>query len=137
MFTLVRMTVHVSENTHHKVSTNLIIRREQVKEYQENYSLNKTASGQVSEAELVDKLRKNKVNTISLVAEFDQKIAGHILLSEMHTADNTSIKIMGLAPMAVHPDFQQQGIGSQLICILFYRVLGSIMVGCKNRSSFC
>jgi len=96
------------------MATNLIIRHEQVQDYQKIYSLNKTAFGQVSEAELVDKLRKNKVNTISLVAEIDQKIVGHILLSEMHTSNNLRIKILGLATMAVHPDFQQKGIGSNI-----------------------
>ncbi len=94
---------------------NLTIRDELEQDYQKVFNLNQMAFGQNSEAELVDKLRQNKVNTVSLVAEADKETVGHIMLSEMHTSDSISVKILGLAPMAVHPDCQQKGIGSKLV----------------------
>lgn len=72
--------------------------------------------GDNGEAELIALIRKNCVNHISLVAEKDNKVCGHVLFSRTHirTADS-QVAGMALAPMAVAPDCQRSGIGSQLV----------------------
>ena len=52
---------------------------------------------------------------MSLVAEQDGLLVGHILFSPVTLDSNTSLILMGLAPMAVHPDYQGRGIGKALI----------------------
>lgn len=80
------------------------------------YSVNMTAFGQPDEADLVDRLRSEGVVLISLVAEDQKRIVGHILFSRMliETASG-SVSAVSLAPMAVLPEYQRQGIGGRLI----------------------
>lgn len=78
--------------------------------------LNEAAFKQPDEAKLVDALRENVTPLISLVAELDDCLTGHILFSPVTVeSDDTSWMALGLAPMAVAPDQQKQGIGSALI----------------------
>jgi putative acetyltransferase len=65
-----------------------------------------------AEANLVDNLRTNGKAIVSLVAVEDGEIVGHILFSEVTLGDAT---IIGLAPVAVLPSHQKQGIGASLI----------------------
>ena len=64
----------------------------------------------------MDKLRQTCPGLLSLVAEKDNRRVGHILFSPA-VIDNLGqhIEGMGLAPMAVLPDHQYQGIGSMLV----------------------
>ncbi len=58
---------------------------------------------------------RNKV-TVSLVAEQDGRIVGHILFSPVTiVSTGTVFPAVGLAPMAVLPELQRQGIGSLLV----------------------
>ena len=66
------------------------------------------------EGKIVNNLRKNKNLTISLVCEIDGKLAGHIAYSPIRNKNEEVIGI-GLAPVAVLPRLQNQGIGSRLI----------------------
>ncbi|MBZ5603346.1 MAG: N-acetyltransferase [Acidobacteriia bacterium] len=75
-------------------------------------SLNEAAFGRPDEANLVDQLRCDGDSLLSLVAEVDRKIAGHILFSRMWVEN---VAAVALAPMSVIPEFQNRGIGSQLI----------------------
>jgi putative acetyltransferase len=61
-------------------------------------------------------VRKEGVVLVSLVAELDQQIAGHILFSRMwiETAGGP-IPAACLAPVAVLPGYQRRGIGARLI----------------------
>jgi putative acetyltransferase len=69
-----------------------------------------------SEAELVEQLRSDGRTAVSLVAEDDGKIVGHVLFSRMSVdADGRELRGLGLAPVAVVPDRQRTGIGSALI----------------------
>lgn len=80
------------------------------------YEVNKAAFGHVDEAELVDSLRSNGFVQLSLVAEKDGLVVGHILFSELQIfCEDTTIAGLALAPMAVMPEHQRQGIGSQLV----------------------
>jgi putative acetyltransferase len=77
--------------------------------------VNELAFGQPAEADLVEKLRRTCGDALSLVAE-DGAIVGHILFTPVVVeVRGRHILGMGLAPMAVLPDRQRQGIGSQLV----------------------
>ncbi len=78
--------------------------------------INQKAFGQPDESKLIDKLRESCLNLLSLVAELDNKIVGHILFSPVVIdSTNGTINGMGLGPMATLPDYQHQGIGAGLI----------------------
>ena len=76
---------------------------------------NLLAFGQPAEADLVEALREACAEALSLVAE-DGAVVGHILFTPV-VVEGSGRRIvgMGLAPMAVAPDRQRQGIGSQLV----------------------
>lgn len=67
-----------------------------------------------SEHDLVIALSKGSafVPELSLVAEVDGEIVGYILFTEIQIGDHREV---ALAPLAVKPDKQQQGIGKELI----------------------
>ena len=71
---------------------------------------------QTAEADLVDQLLRNCSSRISLVAVSAGPIVGHILFTPVTIqAKKGIIAGMGLGPMAVLPEFQHHGIGSQLV----------------------
>ncbi len=52
---------------------------------------------------------------LSLVADVQGRVVGHILFSNAKIAHSALVNARILAPLAIHPDFQAQGIGRQLI----------------------
>lgn len=70
-----------------------------------------SAFGRSAEAELIEALREAGDSVVSLVAEEDGQIVGHVLLSRM----NAPFPALALAPVSVIPARQRQGIGSALI----------------------
>jgi len=67
---------------------------------------------------LVEALRKNKafIPRLSLVAEVDNRVVGHILFTPLQIiSSDTVYHSLTLAPVSVLPDYQNQGIGSGLI----------------------
>lgn len=89
------------------------IRHENPEDYEAVYRINELAFEQTGEADLVEKLRAAEPY-ISLVAIKDDKIVGHIFFSQV-TLEDKEINALGLAPMAVLPEFQKQGVGSELV----------------------
>jgi putative acetyltransferase len=68
------------------------------------------------EAELVDLLRANGHLVLSLVAEIEGAIVGHIAYSPARfDPEQTAVRAVLLGPVAVDPGWQRQGIGSALI----------------------
>jgi putative acetyltransferase len=65
-----------------------------------------------TEAEIVDKLRADGDLVISLVATDDDAIVGHVALSKAHVEEHDAL---GLGPIGVIPDRQDQGIGAALM----------------------
>ena len=68
-----------------------------------------------AEADLVDALRADAEPIVSLVAEADGTIVGHILFSPVTLDSDPELRVMGLGPMAVLPDWQNRGVGSALV----------------------
>jgi GNAT superfamily N-acetyltransferase len=68
-----------------------------------------------AEADLVEALRRSGVSLVSLVAEVNLEIIGHILFSPVWLNDHANLNLMGLGPMAVMPDQQRKGVGSELV----------------------
>jgi putative acetyltransferase len=92
------------------------IRPEQPGDQPQIRIINQQAFGGDTEAELVDTLRQSGVSLISLVAEEDHQLIGHILFSPVTLSGQARIPaIAGLGPMAVLPEWQRRGIGSLLV----------------------
>jgi putative acetyltransferase len=94
----------------------IIIRPEEPRDIAAIRKVVEEAFGQPAEANLVDALRRNGKATLSLVAEESGQIVGHILFSPVtiETGDD-QFGGVGLAPMAVSPERQNEGIGSLLV----------------------
>ena len=71
------------------------------------------AFGSAGEAGLVDGLRRSGALTLSAVAVVDSRVVGHVAFSPV-TIGGPHLAL-ALAPVAVAPDCQRQGIGSALI----------------------
>ena len=93
------------------------IRQEVKEDHKRVYEINKRAFGQENESKLIEKIRKgpNFVPELSLVAEKDNEIVGHILFSKIKIVGESEFETLALAPMAVIPKLQKQGIGGKLI----------------------
>jgi putative acetyltransferase len=78
-------------------------------------AVNESAFETQVEADLVGALRQQARPLISLVAEGDDTVLGHILFTPVELTGYPELKIMGLAPMAVLPAHQRLGIGSALV----------------------
>jgi predicted N-acetyltransferase YhbS len=72
--------------------------------------------GTTTEAALVRSMREREelIGDLTLVAEIDGRVVGHIAFSEV-TLDGQAARGLGLAPVAVAPDVQEVGVGSLLI----------------------
>ncbi len=81
------------------------------------FSLTERAFPSDAEARLIDALRLSQALTLSLVAEVDGLVVGHLAFSPVTitTPDGRAITAIGLGPMAVEPARQRTGIGAALI----------------------
>lgn len=96
----------------------LNIQQETAQDFNAVFELNKLAFGQENEPKLVELLRKSSafIPELSLVAWFQNQIVGHILFTKIKIVNNENdTESLALAPMAVLPEFQQKGIGGQLV----------------------
>ena len=92
----------------------MIIRNENFEDVRIIHEINIEAFENDSEAKLVDRLRESQIEIISLVAEVNKKLVGHIFFSPL-TIDKHNLRIAGLAPIAVLPDYQNKRIGDWFI----------------------
>ena len=63
---------------------------------------------------IINALRAANALTVSLVAEIDGKLVGHIAFSPVTFSDGSE-NWYGLGPISVLPDYQKQGIGTKLV----------------------
>jgi len=63
---------------------------------------------------IINALRDADALTISIVADIDSRIVGHIAFSPVIISDGTK-DWYGLGPISVLPEYQKQGIGKSLI----------------------
>ncbi len=63
---------------------------------------------------IIEALRAAKALTLSLVAEVDGRVVGHIAFSPVAISDGTK-NWYGLGPVSVLPEYQRRGIGKALI----------------------
>ena len=93
-----------------------LIRDEQPADLDPIRAVNQAAFGRAGEADLIDHLRSEGATLLSLVAEQNGQLVGHILFSRMTIETPLgSIAAVSLAPMAVLPERQGQQIGSELV----------------------
>lgn len=97
----------------------MLIRKTEIKDYETIYSVVKCAFDSAehadgNEQDLVNELRKGDafIPELSLVAETDGKIVGHIMFTKAMVGDKT---VLVLAPLSVLPEYQRKGIGTALI----------------------
>ena len=94
----------------------LEIRREAYSDASQICRINQLAFGRATEADVIDRLRRNCPDFISSVAVVDDQIVGHCLFTPAWLeAPQGRVIGMGLAPVAVLPDYQNCGIGGKLI----------------------
>ncbi|RCJ21929.1 GCN5 family acetyltransferase [Nostoc minutum NIES-26] len=93
------------------------IRSETIADVAAIAEVNQLAFGRQNEAYLVEQIRQSDrfIPSLSLVAEVDGKVVGHILFSYVDLVGEQQLQVLALAPMAVHPTVQRQGIGTQLV----------------------
>jgi len=97
---------------------NIIIRQELKEDSEKIKEINDQAFEQEDESRLVNKLREKDqfMPELSLIAEIDKKLVGHILFYPVRIkyahGEHTTLS---LGPMAVIPEYQKKGIGGKLI----------------------
>jgi putative acetyltransferase len=94
------------------------VRTERKEDIEAIHMVNNLAFGQEDEAVLVQRIRESSgfMPELSLVAVKDSQVVGHILFSRIHMdTPKGDVVVLSLAPMAVLPEFQNSGIGSQLV----------------------
>lgn len=95
---------------------NAIIRSERPDDVAAIHAVNAAAFPTSDEAKLIDRLRADGDLVLSLVAEQNGTIAGHVGFSRMSVDDNGLWhNAVALAPVAVIPAHQRKGIGKALI----------------------
>lgn len=100
------------------MSGHIDIRPERPGDLAQVREVNALAFGQAEEADLVDQLRADGDVLASLVATgAEGMIDGHILFSRLELLfdDGTTADAAALAPVAVRPDRQRQGVGKALV----------------------
>ena len=95
---------------------NLEIRPETNEDAKCVWNVNRNAFETEAEANLVNALRDGGYSEVSLIAVVDGEIVGHILFTRITIVTKTgTVDALSLAPMAVLPSHQRQGIGSKLV----------------------
>lgn len=94
----------------------MVIRHESEEDIAAIRELHEQAFEQSLEADIVEALRKNCTELLSIVAEHDGKIIGHVLFSPAEIeGPHGVLQGVALAPMAVAADMRRKGIGTRLV----------------------
>ena len=116
-FPIYTPSVSSNQEEHHSMQ-GITVRKEESADVKAIDVVHMSAFEGDDEVGLIDSLRKSStfVPDLSLVAEFNSRIVGHVLLTKVrlqHGASGTDI--LALAPMAVVPSQSHRGIGGELV----------------------
>jgi putative acetyltransferase len=78
---------------------------------------------------IVNALRKAGQLTLSLVADAEGTVVGHVAVSPVSLSDGT-LKWFGLGPISVLPKHQGRGVGSRLMCNALHLLREQGAAGC-------
>lgn len=78
---------------------------------------------------IIEALRADSALTVSLIAEVDGHVVGHVAFSPVTISDGTQ-NWYGLGPVSVLPEHQRKGIGKSLILEGLSRLKGLNAKGC-------
>lgn len=93
------------------------IRQESEADSTEVLEVIRLAFGRNAESQLVEKFRQNPnyIPELSLVAEYEGHVIGHILFFPIEVkVDGEALQTLVLAPLSVHPSYQWRGVGGEL-----------------------
>lgn len=101
----------------------IMIRQETEEDFRQVQEVVRLAFQGVEESDhtehlLVERLRRSDayIPQLSLVAETDGRIAGHVLLSEVKVVSGSDVHtVLSVAPLSVLPAYQRKGIGGMLL----------------------
>ena len=93
----------------------MLIRAEERSDWAAVHAVNVSAFQTPAEANLVDAQRAQAEPFVTLIAEDDDAIVGQIMFSPVSLSGHPALRLMGLAPIAVAPEYQRKGIGSALV----------------------
>ena len=94
----------------------MIVRAEVLGDAEAIRQVTLSAFGQPDEADLVERLRAREPGYLGLVAVEGGEVVGHIAFSPVTLAPEPwELSALGLAPMAVRPERQREGVGSMLV----------------------
>lgn len=102
---------------------NIVVRKETEKDYSicelvTDKAFEKEEHSDHREQYLVAKLRKSEefIPELSLVAEIEGKIVGHIMFTKLYIKSDERTEIsLALAPVSVLPEYQNKGVGTKLV----------------------
>ncbi|MEW6400901.1 MAG: N-acetyltransferase, partial [Chloroflexota bacterium] len=90
---------------------NITIRPETPEDYEAVRKIVTSSFPSEAEARLIDMLRANGRAIVSLVAEQQGLVIGHILFSPVNTSPASRPNGLGLAPVAVTAEYRSRGVG--------------------------
>jgi putative acetyltransferase len=91
------------------------VRDERPSDERRVFAIQAAAFGRENEAQLVDALRAAAGPRISLVAERDGRVIGHVFVSQVAVDPDARVPAGGLGPVGVDPAEQSRGVGSALV----------------------
>jgi putative acetyltransferase len=95
---------------------NVHVRQETPADHSAIHAVVADAFGRDEEARLVAALREGGYGRLSLVAELDGQVVGHLLFSDLPiVAEDSTVPALALAPLSVVREHQRRGIGIQLV----------------------
>jgi len=95
--------------------TPCVVRLEQREDRVAIRKLHEAAFARHFEARLVDVLREKARPYLGMVAIDHQGLLGHLLFTPVRCAAQPDARLLGLAPMAIRPERQRQGLGTRLL----------------------
>ena len=98
-----------------KYEIKIIIQKETPENYPAIHEILRACFNREGEGNLVKALRVNDRAILSLVAMQNAEVVGHVMFTPVTTSPLSTAIGLGLAPLAVKPEYQKQGIGAKLV----------------------